>query len=98
MNKHKVYIINKSHHDYTPALKYGELVYLSEGIIPPYDVSNMARMFQPIIDESGEHDYILQTSLTTMNMVASAMFAHKHGRLNLLLFKSGGYKERKIVL
>ena len=98
MSKSKVYIINKSPHDFTDALRYGELIYLSEGTIPPYDVSNMARIFKPFIDDSDADDYLLQTSLTTMNMVASALFAHKHGRLNLLLFSHGVYKERRIVL
>jgi hypothetical protein len=33
-----------------------------------------------------------------MNSIACAIFAHKHGRLNLLLYKEGIYIERNHVL
>ena len=98
MNKSKVFVINKGGHDFTEATNFGDIVYLSEGSLNRYAVTNMYRKFAPGISSSKPNDYILITGLTTMACIACAMFAHMHGRLNLLLFKSGRYIERTLVL
>jgi len=98
MDNNKVFVINKGGHDFTGAISYGDIIYLSEGSLNRYAVTNMYRKFAPLIAESKSDDYILITGLTTMACIACAMFAHLHGKLNLLLFKSGKYVERKIVL
>lgn len=92
----KVYIINRSVHDFSAATEYGELVYMSEGSINRFNTSRIYRLFYPILKDSHENDYILITGLTVMNLVAAFIFAMKHKRLNLLLFKS--YKGKKEYL
>lgn len=94
----KVYIVNKSSHDFSPAEKYGELIFLSEGSINRYATNNMHRIFSEILVDSSPEDYIVLCSLSVMNSIAGAIFAHKHGKLNLLLFKDGKYIERNLVL
>ena len=84
----KVYVTNRSVHDYSAAVEFGELIYLSEGSMNRFDTSKIYRLFYPILKDSSEEDYILVSGLTTMNLVAAFIFAIKHGRLNLLLFKS----------
>lgn len=98
MNRLKVYIINKSSHDYSPATKFGDIVFLSEGPMNRYGTNNMCRLFAEKMKDSTEKDYIVPCSLNVMNSVACAIFAHKHGKLNLLLFKEGIYIERNHVL
>lgn len=100
MAKHrkKVYVVNRSSHDFEPAAKYGEIRYLSEGLINRYAVNMMVRTFHETMKDSEEYDYIVPCSLNVMNVIASAIFAHKHGKLNLLLFKEGKYLERNIIL
>ncbi len=100
----KVFVTNRGGHDYGAAKKFGELVYCTEGSIPRYNTSNMFREIARAMQESDPDDKILLTSLTTLNTVACGYFAHKHGRLNLLLFRakqgesSGGeYLERTIL-
>ena len=97
MNKHKVYIVNKSTHNFSAATEYGDIVFLSEGPMNRYSVNNMCRQFLSIMEDSEGSDYIVPCSLNVMNSVASAIFAYKHGRLNLLLFKNGSYLERNVV-
>ena len=94
----KVFIVNKSSHDFGPAEKYGEPVFLSEGSMNRYATNSMIRQFKDIMKESEAGDYIVPCSLNVMNSIACAIFAHKHGRLNLLLFKDGIYIERIHVL
>jgi len=95
--KKKVFVINKSGHDFSPAKRFGDLVYLSEGVFPKYNISHMYRIFTTGLMHSHPKDFILQTSLPIMNIVACVIFALKHRRLNLLLFENGRYISRTLV-
>lgn len=94
----KVFIVNKSSHDFSDAKQYGELIFLSEGPVNRYATNDMFRQFKELMKDSSPDDHIVPCSLNVMNAVACAMFAHMHGRLNLLLFKDGKYTERNHVL
>ena len=83
----KVYIVNKSTHDFSSAERFGDLVFMSEGPINRYAVSQMERQFSEIMKDSNPEDYILCTSLTQMNIVAACTFQNMHGRVNLLIHK-----------
>jgi hypothetical protein len=93
----KVFVVNKSSHDFSNAEKFGKLVFMTEGRINRYATNDMSRIFQDFMKDSNEHDYILPCSLNVMNSLASAVFASIHKRLNLLLFKQGDYIERNHV-
>jgi len=94
----KVFIVNRSAHDFSPAESYGEIVFLSEGPMNRYATNHMHRKFNDVMKDSDEHDYIVPCSLNVMNSIACAIFARKHGRLNLLLFKEGEYLERNLII
>ena len=94
----RVFIVNKSSHDFSAAEKFGDLIFLSEGPMKRYATNNMVRQFQDVMKDSTPLDYIVPCSLNVMNSIACAIFAHKHGCLNLLLFKEGPYIERNHVL
>ena len=93
-----VYIVNKSSHDFSAARNYGKLIFLSEGPMNRYSTNNMLRVFTDKMSDSKKEDYIVPCSLNVMNSIACALFAYKHGKLNLLLFKEGSYIERNHVL
>lgn len=94
----KIYVVNNSGHDFSAAKQHGELVFLSSGSIPRYNINQMYREFSNILRHSDADDFILCTALTQMNMVAAAIFAHLHGRVNLLIHKDRGYVIREIDL
>jgi len=94
----KVYIINKGGHDFEDAARFGDLVYLSEGRISPFAITNMYRTFSEYIGGSSSEDFILLTGLPVMQAIACSMFAWMHGRLNLLLFKDGRYITRTVLM
>lgn len=94
----KVFVVNKSSHDFSAAENFGEIIFLSEGSINRYATSSMVRQFGEIMADSNEHDYIVPCSLNVMNSIACAIFARKHGKLNLLLYQNGKYIERNHVL
>lgn len=94
----KVYIVNKSSHDFTAASEYGDVMFLSEGKMNRYDTNDMIRQFSTVMKDSSPDDYIVPCSLNVMNSIACAVFAVKHKKLNLLLFKDRKYIERNHVL
>lgn len=92
-----VYITNKGAHNFDPAKKFGNIKYLSKGSMNRYSTNRMYRVFLEALEGSKEEDYLLPTGLSTMNLIAAVIFALKHKRLNLLLFKDGGYVERSLI-
>ena len=100
----KVFVVNRGGHNHTDAERFGELIFMSEGTINRYAVSQMYRQFVDHMKDSTEDDFILLTGLSVMASVACSVFARIHGRLNLLLFKSsqsgeeGRYVERTVML
>lgn len=96
----KVYIINKSIHDFSKAEEFGTLHYLSEKAMNRYATNNIYRKFFPPLNQSSPMDYILVTSLNTMNIIACVIFVLKHKKLNLLIHKpkTNTYVERKLNL
>lgn len=89
-----MFVVNRSAHDFDAAKDFGDLVFLSEGVLKRFDVNNMARIFAEKLKDSHPEDYLVQTGLTSMNIIAAAMLAYKHGRLNLLLHKD---KDRRYI-
>ena len=98
MYETNVYIVNKSTHDFSAAEKFGRIIFLSEGPMNRYATNNMFRTFKEMMKDSQPGDYIVQCALNVMNSIACSLFARKHGRLNLLLFKDGDYIERNHIL
>lgn len=103
MDEKTVFVINRSSHDYSGAERFGKIVFMTEGSINRFATSKMYRVFKPFIDASLPHDYLLTSGLSVMCSVASAMFAAKHKRLNLLIYKPdprnpGTYQERITVM
>ena len=96
VGKMKVYITNKSSHNYSDAKRYGELVFLSEGAINKYNTSQMVRQFKEVFKDSLPDDYFLPTSLNIMNCIAAALLAIQHKKVNFLLYSSKGYIVRQI--
>ena len=90
----KVFIVNKSAHDFTAAKKFGKIIFLSAGPVNRYATNSMIRDFAEAMKDSCGTDYIVLCSLNVMNSIACSIFTHKHGTLNLLLFKDGKYIER----
>ena len=94
-----VYVVNDSGHDFSAAEKYGKLKFLSSGHINRYNTNEMYRLFTARLEKSRPTDFILCTSLTQMNMIAAAIMARMHGRINLLIHHSKhGYIPRTVML
>lgn len=93
-----VYIVNKGPHNYADAERFGQLVYCTDGNVDKFDTAQMYREIVLAMHDSEPEDYILLGSLTSLCCVATAIFAAKHWRLNLLIHRQDGYVERSLFL
>jgi len=85
----KVYLPNAGGHDYSDAERFGTLVPMSKGEIDKFNTTQMIRVFQAAMAESDEGDFILQAGPAVMLALACAVFASKHHRVNLLIWRYG---------
>jgi hypothetical protein len=93
----RVFILNRGPHDYSDARRFGELTYCTDGSLDKDDLAQMYRELEPfIVLDSRPEDFILLTSLTSLCSIACAMFAARHGRLNLLIYRGDGYVAKTI--
>jgi len=96
--ENKVYIPNQgAGHDFSKAERFGELVYVTYGMLNPFEIGFLNRKWEVALRNSKPTDYILITSLPIACMIGSAVFARKHKRLNVLIYaKADVYLERLI--
>jgi len=85
----KVYVVSNGGHDFSKAQVFGSPVFLSHGTVNKFRITEMAREFGRLMEGSQPDDYIIPNGPTAMSAIACSLFAYKHGRLNLLLWKKG---------
>ncbi len=93
----RVYIPNKSSHNYEMAKQYGELVYVTEGNVNRYATNKLYRQVSEALADSSPDDYIVITGLPELQIILTSCFVRRHGKLNLLLFQSREGKVHYVV-
>lgn len=94
--KRRVYVPNRSRHDFSKAEEFGELFFITKGLINRLETSQMCRIVEEVLEQSHPNDLILPSSLTVISLLAGVIFAMRHGRLNLLIYCNEGYVERNL--
>ena len=93
----RVFVPNRGAHDFTGALAFGDLVFLSEGSVNKFALDTFYRTCIDGMKGATEEDYLMITSLNSLCVVAACILALKFGgRINFLLFRAGKYVERKM--
>jgi hypothetical protein len=94
----KVYIPNKSGHLYDDAKRYGELVFVTAGVQNKYSVNHMVRVWSEVLKDSSPEDCIVLTGLNIICSIGVGIFAKRHSRINLLLWRNEKYIKREELL
>lgn len=92
----RVYIANRGSHDYRPAMKFGELVFVTTDIINKFAVGDLVRQFTSAMKDSQEDDFFLPTALPILAAIGAGILATKYGKVNLLVWKRDAYIVRTI--
>ena len=93
----RVYIPNKSMHDFGPAEKWGELIFLTEGRVNTFKANDLAQVICEGMADSEPIDFVVLSGSPILSGLAMAKFAHRHGRVNLLIYNGVNYESRQIV-
>src|SRR3990172_6479025 len=93
----RVFIPNKSHHDFTSAKQFGEFVFLTDGWVSPLQVNSIFRLCYDKMKDCTADDFLLISSLPIINAAAAAIMAARClGFLHLLNFDHGNYLPMRI--
>lgn len=93
----KVYIPNRGSHNYSDAERFGDLSFVSSGLVNPFNTGQQFRMWELALRDSSPEDRIVISSLPVLCTIGGSLYAYKHGKLNLLIFSSEGkYQPREI--
>jgi len=93
-----VFITHQGNREYGEAEKYGDLFFLTKGNVPLLSPRAVLALLEPKLKGSTPQDYFLPCGPASIRMMAAAILARKHGRLNLLVWleKERTYSERII--
>jgi hypothetical protein len=96
----RVYVPNRSFHDFSDANRFGELVYLTEGTQDRFKINDLYRRIGTKLEQAGPGDYLLISGPSTVNAIAASILAYKFGRINYLVYDgaTARYVSRPIVL
>jgi hypothetical protein len=91
-----VYVPNRGAHDYEDAKQYGELRFLTSGVIERYRTNTIYRTLMQGMEDAQEGDFLLVSSLSILNAIIAGILARKFGKINFLLFRDGKYLLRTV--
>ena len=96
MRRKRVYIPNRGSHDFTDALKFGELIFITEGVVNKFALDSFFRTCIESMKGAEAEDYLMITSLNSLCSIATGILARRFGIVNFLLFRGGKYVERRV--
>lgn len=94
----KVYVPNRSHHDFTDAERFGELVFLTEGYLNRFNINQIFLQCSEAMKDAHIEDYILISSLSIVNAAAASLMAERFGKLNFLIFDQRRYVHHEVLI
>lgn len=92
----KVYVPNKSFHDFSAAEQFGDLIYVTEGVISRLNINQLEAAAATAMREAAPGDYIVISSLPVLTSIMTGIMANRFGRANFLLYRHGGYIARSV--
>ena len=96
MARKTVYIPNKSFHDFSPAEEFGELRFVTEGVISRLNVAQLEAAASAALRDAHPDDYIVIASLPVLVCIMTGIMAAKFNSVNFLLYRHGGYIPKKV--
>lgn len=96
--KPKVFISNFSGHDYSPLLKYGEIVPITQGHIFFGSLDRVLYDVAEGIRDSTEDDYLAMSGAAIVNVIAAVLWYQKHGKVKLLNYDKNIIDYREMTI
>lgn len=72
----KVYVLNNRHHSFENASNFGELVFVTEGVVPVFKTDYVGKLLSDKLKYFNvDEDYLLPTGPTILGMMATTMLS-----------------------
>ena len=80
----KVFVANFQEKSFTPAERYGEVIFVTTGFIPLYDMEAVRKKLAKFVELSSPSDYLILIGPSVICSMLSILWFSKHGFVNLL--------------
>jgi len=82
----KVFVVNASGHDFSPAKRFGELYFLTQGSGNRFNVDRLSAQIEKSLKISSPQDFLLLSGTMVYNSIAFYLWMKKHKQCNLLIW------------
>ena len=82
----KVFVANFNNQDVSPAERFGQLVYLTEGSTNIFNTNKLVVEIKSKLEEIRDTDFLLVSGHSIVNIIASSIILFKYGILNVLIY------------
>lgn len=82
----KVFIVNDTHHDYSGAMQFGELVSITEGQVPIFKTGVLSNIIEDKLKDFTEEDYVLVSGPAIVNVMVSTTLYNRFETIKFLIF------------
>lgn len=86
-----VYVVHQGDIDFTPALKYGEIKYITQGYARFDNVKKLSQQIANTIGDSKETDFLVLSGNNLLCAIVCLMWMKLHGRINILHWAKDSY-------
>lgn len=95
---HKVFITNFQDMDFSPAEKFGELVFITKGYQYLGDLEKVRNQLSRYVDMSAPTDYLVLNGPSVIIAMLSVLWFVKHGYINMLAWDNATKSYKHFVV
>lgn len=98
MVNQKVYIVSNTGHDYTPAERRGDLVFIFGSKVNVFATDKMVKEVEQCLKDSSSEDFLLASGAAPASCAAFSVLMRKHAKVNFLIwsFRNQVYEIRTV--
>lgn len=93
----RVYVLGNGGHDYSDALRFGELVHIDIPHRAKWDLSQLYDILHKELEDATEEDYLVISNLTSTCCIASGFFVEWFGKVNFLIYQNNKYEKHTVM-
>lgn len=95
----KVYVPNKSYHDFSDAARFGQLIFVTDGLVKSrLNINSIYRDCSEAMKDAEAGDYVLVSSLSILVAAMASLMAFRFSSVNYLMWNGEKYIARSVHL
>lgn len=95
---HKVFITNFQDKNFSPAKKYGEVIFVTKGFMPLDDMEDVRSSLSKYVELSSPQDFVILIGPSVIIAMFTVLWFQKHGFMNVLSWDNKNMAYRHFVI